>query len=197
MKSIQEAFIEVSTDSSEEREDEEMLEEMEERKTGGATPAMQKQGSTKAGVVTKEDFVVDDDMIETSSTKRPVKDRDLFNLDGTSGEETKQAPEEESSEEELDLSQIEPSKVNWFKYILDKYLKLTDEDGNQTALNTADAYVNLLNILLTPKKSEEIQEDLLSLVGFHNFELLEKLIERRDIIKEQCKGILEKMQVDK
>jgi hypothetical protein len=51
--------------------------------------------------------------------------------------------------------------------------------------------------LLTPKKSEEIQEDLLSLVGFHNFELLEKLIERRDIIKDQCKGILEKMQVEK
>jgi hypothetical protein len=35
------------------------------------------------------------------------------------------------------------------------------------------------------------------LVGFHNFELLEKLIERREIIREQCKGILEKMQVEK
>ena len=74
---------------------------------------------------------------------------------------------------------------------------MKDEDGNMTALNTADAFVNLLNILLTPKKNEEIQEDLLSLVGFHNFELLEKLIERRDIIKDQCKGILEKMQTDK
>jgi hypothetical protein len=92
---------------------------------------------------------------------------------------------------------VEPSKVNWFKYILDKYLKMTDEDGNQTALNTADAFVNLLNIILTPKKNEEIQEDLLSLVGYHNFEFLEKLIERREIIKEQCKGILEKMQVEK
>lgn len=82
------------------------------------------------------------------------------------------------------MTELEPSKVNWFKYIIDKYLKLTDDDGNKTALNTADAYVNLLNILLTSKKNEEIQGELLDLVGFHNFELLEKLIERRDIIKE-------------
>lgn len=57
---------------------------------------------------------------------------------------------------QIDLSQIEPHKVNWFKYILDKYLKLEDEDGNPSALNSADAYVNLLNILLTSKKDEEI-----------------------------------------
>jgi len=112
----------------------------------------------------------------------------VFNLD---------EEEEEDQMEDIDLSLVEPSKVNWFKYILDKYLQMKDEDGNMTALNTADAFVNLLNILLTPKKNEEIQEDLLSLVGFHNFELLEKLIERRDIIKDQCKGILEKMQTDK
>ena len=30
-------------------------------------------------------------------------------------------------------------------------------------------------------------------MGFHNFELLEKLIEKREIIKEQCKGINEKL----
>ena len=126
-----------------------------------------------------------------------MKDRDIFNLDGTSDGEEDKRQQEESEEEELDLSEVEPSKVNWFKYILDKYLKMTDEDGNQTALNTADAFVSLLNIILTSKKNEEIQEDLLSLVGYHNFEFLEKLIERREIIKEQCKGILEKMQVEK
>jgi hypothetical protein len=110
-------------------------------------------------VISKEDFQLEEEkndgamMIDTSSTKKPTKDRDLFNLESGSGEEVKQ---EESEEEELDLSEVEPSKVNWFKYILDKYLRHEDEDGNQTALNTADAYVNLLNILLTPKKSEEI-----------------------------------------
>lgn len=63
--------------------------------------------------------------------------------------------------------------MNWFKYIIDRYLKPEDEEGNPSALNNPDAYVNLLNIILTSKKNEEIQEELLDLVGFHNFELLE------------------------
>ncbi len=87
--------------------------------------------------------------------------------------------------------------MNWFKYIIDKYLKLQDEDGNPTALNNADAYVNLLNIVLTSKRNEEIQEELLDLVGYHNFELLEKLLDKRDYIKDQCKLINEKMQNEK
>jgi hypothetical protein len=70
---------------------------------------------------------------------------------------------------------------------------MKDEDGNMTALNTPHAVVNLLNIILTQKKNEEIQDELLDLVGYHNFELLEKLIEKRDIIKEQCKSINEKL----
>ena len=81
----------MSTDSSEEREDEQMLEDIEEQKVPSG---MTKQASTtsKSGVISKEDFVVDEEetMIDTSSSKKPqVKDRDLFNLDGTSGEETK------------------------------------------------------------------------------------------------------------
>jgi hypothetical protein len=57
----------------------------------------------------------------------------------------------------IDLESIEPHKVNWFKYIMDKYLKPTDEDGNPSALlNSTDAYVNLLNIVLSAKKDEEI-----------------------------------------
>ncbi len=55
---------------------------------------------------------------------------------------------------------------------MDKYLVMEDEDGNASALNTADAYVSLLNIVLSVKKNEEIQEDLLGLVGYHNFEFL-------------------------
>jgi hypothetical protein len=75
------------------------------------------------------------------SFKSPV-DRDLFNL-----EEPTHPDEEE--EEDIDWSLIEPSKVNWFKFILDKHLRLTDDDGNLSALNTPHAVVNLLNILLT------------------------------------------------
>ncbi len=47
------------------------------------------------------------------------------------------------------MSSIEPSKINWFKFIVDKYLVMQDEDGNLSALNTADAYVSLLNIVLS------------------------------------------------
>lgn len=127
-----------------------------------------------------------------SQGKTPV-DKDLFNLDDdTKGNDYE---EEEEEEEEIDWSLIEPSKVNWFKFILDKNLKLTDDEGNVSALNTPHAVVNLLNIILTSKKNEEIQEELLDLVGYHNFELLGKLIEKRDIIKEQCKSINEKLQV--
>ena len=68
----------------------------------------------------------------------------------------------------LDLSMIEPSKVNWFKYLVDTYLT----DDNSTVLNSTDAYANLLSIVLTTKKNEEIQEELLDLVGYDNLELL-------------------------
>lgn len=71
----------------------------------------------------------------------------------------------------IDINLIEPSKVNWFKYIIDKYLQ-EPEDGSASLLNSTDAYANLLTIILSPKKNEEISEDLLDLVGFHNFELL-------------------------
>lgn len=56
----------------------------------------------------------------------------------------------------LDINSIDPTKVNWFKLIVDNYLKLEDEDGNPSALNNPDAYANLLTILMTTKKDEEI-----------------------------------------
>ena len=123
-----------------------------------------------------------------------TKQQDLFNVDE---DEDNKEEEEEDDDGELDLSTVEPSKVNWFKYILDKYLVHEDSDGNLTALNTADAYVTLLNLILSNKKNEDIQEDLLNLVGYLNFGFLYQLIEKREIIKEQCKGLLEKMQTEK
>ena len=63
---------------------------------------------------------------------------------------------------------IEPSKVNWLKYLVDTYLT----EDNSTVLNSTDAYANLLSIVLTTKKNEEIQEELLDLVGYDNLELL-------------------------
>ena len=74
---------------------------------------------------------------------------------------------------------IEPSKVNWFKYLVDTYLT----EDNSTVLNSTDAYANLLNIVLSTKKNEEIQEELLDLVGYDNFELLTYLLEKRAFIQ--------------
>lgn len=99
--------------------------------------------------------------------------KNIFNLDQPPEEEEEEEVKEEIMEPQIDLDSIEPHKVNWFKYLVDKYLKLTDEEGNPSALNSADAFVNLLSSLLSNKKNEEIQGELLDLVGFHNFELLE------------------------
>ncbi len=57
----------------------------------------------------------------------------------------------EKAEALLDLSLVDPSKVNWFKYIVDRYL---NEDAS--ILNSTDAYANLLTIVLSQKKNEEI-----------------------------------------
>ena len=92
---------------------------------------------------------------------------------------------------------IEPSKINQFKYLIDKFLSVTNEDGSASVLNSIDGYANLLSIVLSQKKNEEIQEELLDLVGVHNFELLSQLIEKRDLIKEQCKSIEENLKKEK
>jgi hypothetical protein len=87
---------------------------------------------------------------------------------------------------------VDPSKVNWFKYIVDKYLN--DDEADSSILNSTDAYANLLQIVLNNKKNEEIQDELFELVGYSNFELLEQLMEKRDFIKEYCGQITEKLQ---
>ena len=97
----------------------------------------------------------------------------------------------------MDLDKIEPYKFNWFKYLLDKYLQHRDEEGNVSALHTADSYVQLLNIIVSSKTNDEITEDLLDLVGFHNFTLLENPINKREQIKIYCNTLSEKMKDEK
>ena len=58
-------------------------------------------------------------------------------------------------------------------------------------LNTIDGYENILRIVLSPKRDNEIEGELFDLLGSHNFELLSQLIEKRDLIKEQCRSIEE------
>lgn len=81
------------------------------------------------------------------------------------------------------LRDVDPAKFNWFKYLIDKHLQYKDDEGNVSALNSADSYSNVLNIITSKKFDEEIQEELLDFVGFHNFTLLQELIAKRDAIK--------------
>lgn len=55
----------------------------------------------------------------------------------------------------------------------------------------------MLSIVLSNKKNEEIQDELLDLVGFDNFELLSQLIEKRTFIQEYCGQIKEKLESEK
>lgn len=88
---------------------------------------------------------------------------------------------------------IDPQKVNWFKYLVDTYLT----EDNSTVLNSTDAYANLLSIVLSPKKNEEIQEELLDLVGYDNLELLSQLLEKRAYIQEYCGQVQSRLQSEK
>jgi hypothetical protein len=71
---------------------------------------------------------------------------------------------------------IDPTQFNWFKYLLENHLNLVDDEGNKSALQSADSYISLLNIVTSTKSDDDIQEELICLVGFHNFELLGHLI---------------------
>lgn len=66
----------------------------------------------------------------------------------------------------------EPHRFNWFKYLLDVHLKPEDDEGNKSAVESADGYITLLNIVISSKSNDDIQNELLDLVGFHNFDLL-------------------------
>jgi hypothetical protein len=51
---------------------------------------------------------------------------------------------------------------------------LFDDEGNESILsNNIDAYANLLNIITSSKNNNEIEDELLNLVGFHNIDLLQ------------------------
>lgn len=63
------------------------------------------------------------------------------------------------------------------------------EDGSANLLNSLDGYASLLSVILSNKRNEEIQEELMDLVGFQNIDLCGKLIEKREIIQEQCRDI--------
>jgi len=69
--------------------------------------------------------------------------------------------DEESDEDDFNPERLlelgMPShSVNWFKYLLDKYLNTQDDDGGTSALRTQDGYASLLGIVQSQKSGDEI-----------------------------------------
>jgi hypothetical protein len=86
---------------------------------------------------------------------------------------------------------VDPRKVNWFKFLVDKHLS-----QENSVLNNNDAYANLLQLLLSRKLNDELQEDLVELVGFEHLLLIEDLLAKREFIQDYCGKLLkEKEQV--
>lgn len=54
----------------------------------------------------------------------------------------------------------------------------------------------MLNILISSKSDDEIQTELLDLVGYHNFSLLEQLLARREAIRASCASLNEKLKAE-
>ena len=66
---------------------------------------------------------------------------------------------------ELDISTLDPRQVNQFKFICDRYM-----NKDFAAFKSVDGYATLLTSILSNKRSEEIQSELMDLVG-DDFEL--------------------------
>jgi hypothetical protein len=64
-------------------------------------------------------------------------------------------------------------------------------------LNSVDAHAELLGIIISAKSNEEIQFDLFELVGENNFQLMTELMQKRDIIKQQCTSISDRLKKEK
>jgi len=136
------------------------------------------------------------DQIDSSQIMQPASNQiDSSGLSSFPSDSFTTIPQEE--EPDINLDNIEAYKFNWFKYLIDKYLQHKDDDGNVSALHSADSYITLLNIVISAKTNEEIQDELLDLVGFHNFALLEQLMAKREDIKVYCTAQTDKLKEER
>ena len=93
----------------------------------------------------------------------------------------------DSSEDEEEKGAINPEKVNWMKYIFNKFIK-PDDQFYQT-INRPEVIGSILNIILSESSDEAIQGDLIDLVGAERFEMIVELINKRKYIQEYWTSI--------
>ena len=87
---------------------------------------------------------------------------------------------------QIDPEKLDPTQFSWFRYIVDTML--TEADGNAAILHSPDSYMRLLNTVTSGKSDDEIQNELIEMVDFHNFECVVELIKRRSAIKAYVKN---------
>lgn len=90
---------------------------------------------------------------------------------------------------------VNPEKVNWMKYIFRKHVK-PDDQFYQT-LNRPEVTSAVLELLLSNKTDEEIQGDLMDLLGSERFEMLIDLIGKRKYIQDYCDSLAKSILNDK
>jgi hypothetical protein len=82
------------------------------------------------------------------------------------------------------------SKANWFKYIIEKHVLVDQSEENM--LKTPDQVSSLLTIIRSSKSDNDIQSELIDLLGYGNMDMMEDLFKRRADIKEYCGKLIEK-----
>ena len=110
-------------------------------------------------------------------------------------EESKGLNNDDSSDEEEEKGAINPEKVNWMKYIFNKYI-MPDDQFYQT-INRPEVIGSILNIILSDNSDEAIQGDLIDLVGAERFEMIVELISKRKYIQDYCNTISQEISKDK
>ena len=95
--------------------------------------------------------------------------------------------EQEEEEEEVDVTLLDPRKVNWFKYVISEKMKnLTDTHG-------MEFFNSILSMLISDKQDAEIQSELIDLIGMEHLESAGILLEHRDDIKNHCREVQDRM----
>ena len=83
----------------------------------------------------------------------------------------------------LKVQGLELNEINWFRMIIDEHFKFGGETDDEHLIYMLN---KLLEIILSSKTNEEIQNEMLELVGFDQLEMMRELIEHRKHISVYC-----------
>ena len=152
-------------------------------------------------------FLDDEDWISSSEeseeeSKRNKSERlrqanaseDAKGLSDFSNEKDKHGLDDSSSEGE-ESKEVNPEKINWFKYIFKNHVK-PDDEMHET-LNSPTVTQTILSILLSDKGNDQIQEELFENIGFEKIDMITELISKREYIQGYCEVLSKEINREK